>query len=72
MANTEEQLIKKKLRRAAIKAFRSIEKMIREEPHPIVISDGSGGDSDGTFKEITGWLFHRRHNDGGERNRTGN
>jgi hypothetical protein len=59
MARTKEKLINKELRRAVIKAFRSVAKMIREEPNPIVISDGSSSNSDGTFKEITGWLFRR-------------
>jgi len=38
MAKTEDQLFKKELRRVTLKACRSVEKMIREEPHTIVIS----------------------------------
>lgn len=72
MTKTEDQIIKKELRRAAIKACRGVEKMIREEPHPIVISDGSGSDLSDTLKEVTGWLFHRRHANGGERNTNSN
>ena len=72
MAKTEDQLFKKELRRVTLKACRSVEKMIREEPHTIVISDGSGGDSNGTVKEITGWLFHRSHSDDSERNTNSN
>jgi hypothetical protein len=72
MMKEKVQPIDKKLRKAAIKAFRGVEKMIREEPHPIVISDGSSSDSSGTLKEVTGWLFQGRHKDGCERNRTCN
>jgi hypothetical protein len=68
MVKTEEQLLKKELKRAVLRACRSVEQMIREEPHPIVISDGSSSDSGGTLTEITSWLFQRRYGDGSERN----
>jgi hypothetical protein len=72
MAKEKVQRINKELRKATLKACRSVEKMIREEPNPIVIGDGNNSESNGNCKEIAHWLFHRRHNDGGERNRTGN
>ena len=40
MLPKENRIPDKKLRKAAIKAFRSVAKMMREEPDPIVISDG--------------------------------
>ena len=64
MTKTGDQITKKELRRAALKACRSVEKMIREEPSPVVISDGNNNDSNGNCKEITGWLFQKRHGDG--------
>ena len=64
MAKPKVQLIDKELRRAALRAFRSVEKMIRQEPHPIVISDGDADNSNSTISEIVAWLFHRRHDSG--------
>ena len=72
MTKTEDQLFKKELRRVALKACRNVEKMIREEPSPVVISDGNNNDSNGNCKEIAGWLFHRRQDDGSEGNRNRN
>ena len=68
MSGKESQISNKTLKRAAIKAFKSVEKMIREEPQPTVISDGSNSASNGTLKEINDWLFHRSHGDDNERN----
>jgi len=64
----EDQLTDKELKRIIRKAFRRIEKMMREEPHPIVISDADGDNSSSTISEIVAWLFHRRQDNGGERN----
>ena len=63
---SEEQLTDKELEKIFRKAFRGIRK-VREEPHPIFISDGEGNNSDSTIREITAWLFHRRQDNGGER-----
>ena len=60
----EGQLTDKDLKRIVRKAFRRTEKMIREEPHPIVISDGEEGSSSSTISEIVVWLFHRRQGNG--------
>ena len=64
MLRKEDPISNKKLRRAVMKACKSVEKMIREEPHLIVISDGSSRDSGSTVKEIAKYLFHRRQGDG--------
>ena len=63
----EDQLRDEQLTRTVRKAFKRMVKMIREEPHPIVISDGEGDNSDSTISEIVTWLFHRRQDNGGER-----
>ena len=63
----EDQLINKELKRIIRKAFRQTEKMYRQEPHPIVISDADGDNSSSTISEIAACLFHRRQDDGGER-----
>lgn len=62
----EDQLTDKEIKRIR-KAFRRIEKMIRDEPHPIVISDGDGDNSYSTISEIAACLFRRRQDNGGER-----
>jgi len=67
MVRTEDQVMDKELKRIIRKAFRRTEKMIREEPHPIVISDADGDNSNSTIGEIAAWLFHRRQDNGGER-----
>jgi len=68
MPRTEDQITDKELTRAVRKAFRRMVKMIRAEPHPIVISDGEGDNSNSTMSEIAACLFHRRQDNGGERN----
>ena len=63
----EDHLTDKELTRIVRKAFRRVEKMIREEPHPIVISDAEGDNSSSTISEIAACLFRRRQDNGGER-----
>ena len=65
-------VLNKKYRKVVMKALKSVEKMVREEPHPIVISDGDGVGSNNTVKEINGWLFHRSTGDDSERNTNSN
>jgi hypothetical protein len=72
MEGKEKHISNKQLRRAAAKAFKSVEKMIQEEPQTTVISDGSDSASNGTLKEINDWLFHRSYNDDNERNTNSN
>jgi hypothetical protein len=67
MVRTEDRLTDKELRRIVRKAFRRIEKTYREEPHPIVTSDGDGDNSSSTISGIAAWLFHGRQDNGGER-----
>ena len=67
MLPKENRISDKKLRKAAIKAFRGVAKMMQEEPHPIVISDGDGCGSNNAVKEINGWLFHRSNSDDNKR-----
>jgi len=66
MGRRQDQNIDKKWRRIVTKAFKRLMKMISEEPHPIVISDADGENSDSTISEITAWLFHRRQENGGK------
>jgi uncharacterized protein with von Willebrand factor type A (vWA) domain len=65
---TEVQPRDKDLTRIVRKAFRRIEKMYREEPHIVVISDGDGDNSSSTINEITVWLFKRRQDNGDTNN----
>jgi hypothetical protein len=60
-------ILNKKHRKAVMKALKSVEKMMQEEPHPIVISDGDGCGPNNTVKEINGWLFHRSNGDDSKR-----
>ncbi|MFC1972029.1 hypothetical protein ACFLVE_01305 [Chloroflexota bacterium] len=61
------QFTDKELRRAISRALRRVEKMIREEPHAIVISDGDGDNSSSQISGIAAWLFHRRRDNGSQR-----
>jgi len=63
-----DQLTDSELRRAIRKAFKRVEKMIREEPRPIVISEGNIDNSSNQMREITTWLFDRRHDNGNSGN----
>jgi hypothetical protein len=64
----KDQRTDKELKRAISKAFRRIEKMIREEPLPIVYSDTAGVGQESQIAKISSWLFKRRHDDGGSGN----
>lgn len=66
MVRTQDQNTDKERRRIVTKAFRRVLKMISEQPHPIVISDADGENSDSTISEITAWLFHRRQDNDNE------
>jgi hypothetical protein len=72
MTGTEDQLNDKELKKILRKAGKVMGKTFQKEPHPIIISDGDGDNSNSTISEITEWLFHRRQDNGGERNRHSN
>lgn len=72
MVENGDELTDRELTRILRKACRGAGKWFREEPHPIFISDGDGDNSNNTISEITEWLFHRRQDNGGERNRNSN
>jgi len=68
MTQRKSPVIDKKLRKAAVRSLNHVMKMVQEEPHPIVISDGNGIDSNESLKEINRFLFQRREEDDNERN----
>ncbi|MDP2918643.1 MAG: hypothetical protein Q8O43_00250 [Dehalococcoidia bacterium] len=72
MTKKEDRLTDKELEKILRKSFRGIGKIFNEEPHLIFISDGDGDNSNSTISEITAWLFHRRQDNGGERNGNSN
>ena len=57
---TGDRLTETELRRIVRKAFKRIEKMIKEEPHRIIISGAEEDSSGTTIGEIKEWLFKRR------------
>lgn len=57
-----DQLADRELKRAVSRAFKRVEKMIREEAHQIIIESAEGDNSSSITNEVAEWLFHRRHN----------
>ena len=66
MVRTRDKTMDKELKRIVRKAFRRIEKMYREEPHPVIISDADEENSAIVISEVTSWLFQRRQDNGDE------
>ena len=48
------------LRKAVMRAFRELEKSLREEPSTIIVTGSETGESESLINEITSWLFKRR------------
>ena len=67
MTQRKSPVIDKKLRKAAVRSLNHVMKMVQEEPHPIVISDGDGADSNESLKEINRFLFQRKDEDDNKR-----
>ena len=50
----------KELRRAAMRAIKTVQKLISEEPSVVIITGHDGAEPECPVDEITRWLFHRR------------
>ena len=58
----------KDLRKTAIRAFKEIEKSLKEEPSTVIVIGSETGESESSINEITSWLFKRRQGDGSKGN----
>jgi hypothetical protein len=65
---TGDQLVEIDLKRVIRKALKQIEKVISEEPCPVLTCDGNTDNSSNRVSEITAWLFNRRYDDGNSEN----
>ncbi len=68
MANDEKKSTERELSKAAIKAFKEVLKLAKQDPSTIIIAAESKDGLETTANEITEWLFHRRQEDGNKRN----
>jgi GMP synthase-like glutamine amidotransferase len=57
---TEDEL--RELRKAALRAFKEVEKSLKEEPSTIIVSGSETGESESLINDISSWLFRREEN----------
>jgi hypothetical protein len=54
----------RELRKAAERAFKELEKTLKQEPSTVIVIGSEAGESESLVDDITLWLFNRRDDNG--------
>jgi len=52
----------RELRKAALRAFKVVEKSVKEEPSTVIVIGSETGESENLIQDITSWLFKEENN----------
>ena len=64
MEDAKKGFSKGEFRKAAARALKKVEKLIKDEPSIVIETGEPNNESASRINETTKWLFHRRQDDG--------